>query len=332
MKTAFLNTSDAEQEYIRQNLAHDDLVFLEGDVNEHIESLKTVEILSVFINTPVSAQALEAMPQLKLITTRSTGFDHIDLETAKARGITVTNVPTYGVRTVAEFAFALMLEISRKAGAAYERLRKTGDTDVQYFEGFNLAGKTLGVVGTGNIGKNAARIGVGFDMKVILSDVYPNEAFAKEIGAEYKDLETLVAESDFVTLHVPYMKETHHLINEIVLKKFKKGSYLINTSRGGVVDAEALIGALKNGPLAGAGLDVVEGEEDFRSDSSINKKDAEEMKNTLAAHELLDMEQVVVTPHIAFNTQEAKKEILDATLENVTSFIAGQVKNSVIAK
>ncbi len=312
MKIVFHNVAASEEARIRERLTAHTVTFLHTDTS--LAQLKDAVVLSVFIDTKLTSEMLHALPSLKLIATRSTGFDHIDIKAARECGITVSTVPRYGVRTVAEFSFALILALSRKASAAHVRLRSSHDTDVATFEGFDLYQKTIGVVGTGNIGQNTARIAKGFGMRIMLYDAYPNEAFAAEIGAPYVGLNTLVAESDIVSLHIPYLPSTHHLVNGELLKKFKRGSYLINTARGGVVDTPALLTALKDGTLAGAGLDVVEGEDDYASPH---------------IQELLSMEQVILTPHIAFDSKEANSEILETTLDDISSYIAGTPKNDV---
>lgn len=308
-----------------------ELVFLDTAADKATpDVLRDAEVLSIFVSSRTTAEMLANMPKLKLIVARSMGYDHIDVAAAQGKGIAVSTVPTYGVRTVAEFAFALILALSRKAYAAYDRLKQEGTTDVKHFEGFDLAGKTIGIVGTGNIGKNMVKIAKGFDMKVIASDARQDDAFAKEQGFEYKPLEALVAESDIVSLHVPYLPATHHLINAEILAKFKKGSYLINTARGAVVDTKALVLALKSEQLGGAGLDVVEGERTLFDELSLlsdEHQDINEFQQLVAAHMLLDMPNVVLTPHIAFNSKEAKKEINEVAAKNITSFIAGTPQN-----
>jgi D-lactate dehydrogenase len=254
-----------------------------------------------------------------LIATRSTGFDHIDLAAAKARGITVVNVPSYGENTVAEFAFALILALARRVIDADERVRETGTFSQTDLRGFDLAGKTLGVVGTGRIGAHLIRMAQGFDMKVIGFDAYPNTALAEKLGFPYVSLPELLAASDIVTLHVPYNQQTHHLINTETITHLKKGSYLINTARGAIVETEALIEALKSETLAGAALDVLEEETKLQEGSALSEEN-----NYLIAHP-----RVIVTPHVAFNTLEAVKRILDTTAENIKGFSAGSPINLV---
>lgn len=310
------------------------LTFLDSAITEDTVVPEDTEILSIFIASKVPESLLAKLPQLKYITTRSMGYDHIDVKAARARGIVVASVPSYGVRTVAEFTFALILALSRRVYDAYDRLRSEGTTDVQDFEGFDLAGQTIGIVGTGNIGRNVGRIAKGFGMHVVLYDPHHNHAFAQEIGAHYVELDELVMNSGIVSLHVPYMPATHHLVNEALLAKFKPGAYLINTARGGIVDTKALVLALKEGRLGGAGLDVVEGERDLLDETSLltnEHHDVNQFQALVAAHELLRMPNVILTPHIAFNTKNAKREIVDVTVCNIKDFIDGKPQNVISA-
>lgn len=298
-----------------------------GEVSffNNIEEVEDTEILSVFINSVVTREIIEKLPSLKMIVTRSTGYDHVDIEAAREKGIMVTNVPSYGSRTVAEFTFALILALSRNAYASYDELRTEGKCDcLDHFEGFDLAGKKIGIIGTGAIGSNVAKIAVGFGMNVVAYDVYPDDAASLAIGFEYVSLDELVSESDIVSLHVPYCDDTHHLVNEDLLNKFKNTSYLINTARGEVVDTKALLSAINDKKIAGAGLDVLEGERTLGDELDLldgKLKSIDDFKILLADHQLIDLPNVIVTPHIAFNTIEAKNEIQRVTIKNIESFI-----------
>jgi len=275
------------------------------------------EIAGVFMDSPVSAAVIDGLPDLKFITTLSTGFDHIDLQAAAAKGIPVSSVPAYGEVTVAEFAFALILALSRKIPASRDRVRVEKKFTTDGLTGFDLAGKTLGVVGAGRIGKHAVTMGRGFGMNVIAFDVIHDDAFAAQTGMSYVSLEELLAKSDVITIHCPYMPSTHHLINANNIGLVKKGAYLVNTARGAVVETPALLGALKSGQLAGAGLDVIEGEEDMKKG------------NLGALEEFLAMPNVIVTPHNAFNTNEAFVRILDTTIDNIVAYLQGSPINVV---
>ncbi len=333
MKIVFDAVEKEAEKLFRSELAGHELVFLDKITPESLKAVADAEVLSIFVSSPLSRECLDALPNLKCIAARSTGTDHIDTAGAKSKNIVISSVPVYGARTVAEFAFALILALSRKAYAAYDRLRRDGTTDVKDYEGFDLAGKTIGIVGTGNIGKNVVRIAKGFAMDVCAFDVHPDEIFAKEVGMQYRPLEELVAASDIVSLHVPYIPATHHLITSELLAKFKKGSFLINTARGAIVDTLALARALQSGQLAGAGLDVLEGERELLDETSLLSEehhDIKEFQALTAAHVLIDMPNVIVTPHIAFNTREAKHEINLTTCENIKAFAAGSPKNVVV--
>ena len=292
-----------------------------------------VEVLSVFVDYEVTADVLEMLPNLRLIATRSAGFDHIDMTAAQARGIVVTRVPHYGARTVAEYVFALLFALSRNAYRAYADMqRDAASVDVQSYEGFDLCGKTLGVVGTGAIGKSVCQIARGLGMTVVAYDVYPDQAFAEAEGLTYASLEVVLVQADIVTLHVPSMPATRHLLNAERLALMKPGSYLINTARGEIVDTQALVAALHSGHLAGAGLDVLEGEHELREEIDLlvaGGMPPELWQTLVADHALLDMPNVIVTPHIAFNTVEAKREITDITVGNIQACIAGAPRNIV---
>jgi D-lactate dehydrogenase len=291
-----------------------------------------VDIISNFVSSPLPKEVIGQSPKLKLVATRSTGYDHIDLKACQGRGVLVSNVPTYGENTVAEFAFALLLALSRKMFPAIKQVKEQGLFATAELQGFDLQNKTLGVVGTGHIGTYVVKIAKGFGMNVIGYDPFPKQELAEQYQFTYASLEDLLKQSDVVTLHVPYMPATHHLINKDNIKLCKKGSVLINTARGGLVETAALVGALKTGQLAGAGLDVLEEEGFVKEEIEMlvsGHPNEEQIKTALADHELMYMDNVVITPHNAFNTQEAVKRILDTTVENIKAFAGGKPANLV---
>lgn len=298
------------------------------------EDIKDTTILSPFINSIVNKSVIDSLPNLKYITTRSTGFDHIDTEYAKSKGISTSNVPTYGENTVAEHTFALILSIARNLKKAHFKVSE-GDFLIKGLMGFDLRGKTIGVVGTGHIGLRVIKMAVGFSMNVLAFDPMHNTFLSEVLGFKYVDFETLLKESDIITLHAPYNKRTHHLINENNINLIKRGAVLINTARGSLVDTIALTKALDDGILAGAGLDVLEGEEIILEEKQLllrRKKelyDPQKLQLTLRNCFLLQRENVVFTPHIGFYSKEALKRILDTTIYNVTSFINGTYVNVV---
>lgn len=299
---------------------------------ERPDLFASVEVLMPFIHSAVDREAMEAMPNLRLIATRSTGYDHIDLDEARRREIAVANVPAYGENTVAEHTFALILALSRKVHQAYMRTQR-GDYNLEGLRGFDLYGKTLGVVGAGAIGLHTIRIAKGFGMEVLAYDVNRNQLLAEVLGFRYADLDELLAGSDIVSLHAPATPATHHLINRETLSKMKRGALLINTARGSLVDTEALSWALDEGILAGAGLDVLEGEEFLQhEDELLYQTGAEEELKLIVRHSILQRRpDVVITPHIAFNSEEALRRILDTTAENARSFLAGEPRNLISA-
>ncbi len=332
MKIHYFGSEAWEEGYIRTKLTGAEIVFHEGTLGAFPDLADPdAEGLCIFIDSPIGEPELARFPKLKLIATRSTGYDHIDLAAAKARGISVATVPFYGENTVAEFTFALLLALSRRIIDADERVREDGIFSPAGLRGFDLAGKTIGVVGTGHIGAHVIRMAKGFNMKVVGFDAFPNAELAHTLDFPYLSLEELLATSDIVTIHVPYNEHTHHLINAKNISSFKKGSYLINTARGAVVETAALVEALKSGIVAGAGLDVLE-EENGLADEAVflsTKPEDEKVRTVVADHYLIDHPRVIVTPHAAFNTMEAIQRILDTTTENILSFEKGVPSNIV---
>jgi len=338
MKIAFLQTKDWEEEYIREKIKIlpdvVELDFFKEPIDEiDINKLKPYTVISPFIHSPFTADLINQLPELKFIPTRSTGFDHIDLVATATKNIIVSNVPSYGVNTVAEQAFALLLAVSRKIIESVDRTKRS-DFDRDGLQGFDLAGKIIGVIGTGQIGYHVVKIAYGFGMKIIAYDPYPNDQITKEFGVEYMDLDELLSQSDVITLHVPYMPTTHHIINKDNIKQMKKGAILINTARGALVDNEALLDALQDGTLVGAGLDVIEGEEMIEDEMELldKKITKDNIKTLLEDHVLLTMDNVIVTPHNAFNTREALMRIIDTTIENIANWQKGEFSNVVKKK
>lgn len=336
MKIAYFSHEAWEEEYVKNKLPEDEVVMVspENGVQEVFADTE-VEAVSIFVHNAFGPAEMDRLPKLKYVATRSTGFDHIDLAEAKKRGIVVSNVPSYGVNTVAEFAFALLLALSRRICEANDRVSKEGSYSQKGLQGFDLAGKTIGIVGMGHIGVYVARIAKGFGMNVLVFDVHPDTALAAEIGFSYTELDELLSRSDVVTLHVPYNPHTHHLMNAERFAKMKRGAVLINTARGAVVETAALVTALENGTLGGAGLDVVEEEDDMLDEMKIFKNaapDAKEAVTILENRYLMQHPRVIVTPHIAFDTKEAVERILETTIENLRAFSAGTPINLVAEK
>lgn len=286
------------------------------------------EILAVFVESPLTSKIIEQLPHLKMIATMSTGFDHIDLATAKKHNIPVCNVPTYGENTVAEHTMALILGLTRKLFPSVKRV-KEGLYDFHGLRGVDLKNKTLGVVGTGHIGAHVIKMAKGFEMNVVAYDAFPNKDLADKLGFTYLTLNKLLAQSDIITLHTPLLKTTHHLINQKNIKKIKKGAYLINTARGALIDPEALVWALQHDQIAGAGLDVLEDENLIQNHEELVGYTQREIKTTLLNNIIIDHPNTIVTPHNAFNSTEALERIIDTTIENIKSFIDGKTINQI---
>ncbi len=330
-KIAFFELEKWEEDYIKANLKNVQLKFFKNDLNErNVKKIKNFDAIAIFIYSQITKRILDQLPNLKLITTMSTGYDHIDLEECKKRGITVCNVPTYGENTVAEHTFALILTLSRKIIESVNRTRR-GDFSLKGLRGFDLKGKTIGIVGCGNIGRHVARIAKGFKMKILVYDVCKDMKFAKQIGFKYVDLNILLKKSDIITLHVPLLPATKHMINKDNIKLIKKGAILINTARGGVVDTTALIKALDKGILSAAALDVLEEEELIKEEKQLLSKKfpMERQRKVIEEHILIAKDNVIITPHNAFNSKEALLRILDTTIANIKGFLKNRKVNVV---
>ncbi|MFV1917560.1 MAG: NAD(P)-dependent oxidoreductase [Patescibacteria group bacterium] len=331
MKIGFFGIEGWEEEIVSKRLKGHELVFSSGKIDErNLPKENDFEILSIFINSEMGAKEIEHFPNLKFIAARSTGFDHIDAKAAKKAGVLVSNVPGYGENTVAEFTFGLILSLARKIYPAIDRIKESGSFSLKGLRGMELKGKTIGIVGTGRIGKQVAQIAKGFEMNILANDPYPDKEFQEKMRVEYVPLKELLGRSDVITLHTPHNKDTHHLINKKNIKDIKKGAFFVNTARGAVVETEALVEALQKNILSGAALDVLEEEGEIKDELSFLASahpQEEVLKNVLYNHVLMDMPNVLITPHNAFNSEEALREILETTLENIEAFMDGKPIN-----
>ncbi|MGY2288396.1 2-hydroxyacid dehydrogenase [Pseudomonas sp. SDO528_S397] len=282
------------------------------------------EVVCAFINDDLSAPVLERLARggTRLIALRSAGYNHVDLPAAKRLGLTVVRVPAYSPHAVAEHAVALILALNRRLHRACNRTRD-GDFSLHGLTGFDLVGKTVGVVGTGQIGATFAKIMTGFGCTVLAYDPYPNP-HVEALGARYVSLAHLLAQAQIISLHCPLTTDSKHLINAHTLADLQPGAMLINTGRGGLVDTPALIEALKSGQLGYLGLDVYEEEAQlfFEDRSDLPLQD-----DVLAR--LLTFPNVIVTAHQAFLTREALAAIARTTLDNIAAWAAGEVQNPV---
>lgn len=280
-----------------------------------IEKAKNVDALVPLLSDKIDAEVFDAAPKLKIVAQLAVGFDNINVQEATKRGIYVTNTPEVLTDTTADFAWALLMAVARRVVEA-DRYVRTGRWEVSWHPSM-LAGRdvydsTIGVVGAGRIGYAVAKRAKGFNMKILYYDVIPRPEMEKDLGAKRVDLDTLFREADFVSVHVPLMKETHHLVNAEKLKLMKKTAYLINNSRGPVVDEKALYAALKEGRIAGVGLDVFEQEP------------------TPVDNPLLKLDNVVVAPHISSASIETRAKMSEMVADNLVAFFEGRKPPNLI--
>ena len=274
-----------------------------------IEKAKDVDALATLLSDKIDAEVFDAAPKLKMIAQLAVGFDNVDVQEATKRGIYVSNTPEVLTDTTADFAWALLMTLARRVVEADKYVR-TGKWKVGWhpamLQGRDVYGATIGIVGAGRIGYAVAKRATGFSMKILFYDVIPRPEMEKDFGAKKVDLDTLLKQSDFVSIHVPLMKETHHLINAEKLRLMKKTAYLINNSRGPVVDEKALYDALNEGRIAGAGLDVFEQEP------------------TPLDNPLLKLDNVVVAPHISSASYETRSKMAEMVADNLIAFFEGK--------
>lgn len=275
--------------------------------DEIIKKHKNAKVLCVFIYTKISRKIIENLPNLKFIMTRSVGYDHIDLAAANEKNIPVCNVPDYGSHVIAEHVFALLLSSIRCVKEGDDRMEQCF-FDFHGLRGIALKGKKLGIIGTGKIGRNVARIAsLGFLMEVIAYDPHSDEEAARENHFHYVDLEKIWKESDFITLHVPLLKNTKHIINKQTIAKMKDGVVLVNTARGGLIDTKSLVAGIKSNKISHAALDVLEHE-----------------KNIADNEELIHLPRVITTPHIAFYADDSMRRMYDEAICSIQRFLNGE--------
>lgn len=302
-----------------------------NDLSPLKEEYKDADIISVFTNSRVDEKVLKQFEKLKLIALRSVGFNHIDIDYCEKEGIQVENTPNYGNKSVAEFAFALLLDVCRKVTRSYIEYKEM-NVKTQTLIGQELGGKTIGIVGLGAIGGEFARLAYGFDMNILGVDRTPKCELTEKYNVRFTDFDTLLEQSDFISLHAPLTKDNYHMFNEESFKKMKPSSIIINTARGELIDTGALYNALNKKEIAGAGLDVLESEETISDPDyliDINRLNDCALKQTILNTRLQQFTNVIITPHIAYNTKEAIHRILETTMSNIGAFLDGHIQNSV---
>ncbi len=341
MKIVFFDVDRITRHYLSQNqICNGNVVLLEESMEnispEQYEQIKDAEVISVFVHTALRMNnlSLDRYPHLKLIATRSTGYDHIDLDYCQKRGIAVVHVPKYGESTVAEFAFGALLALNRHILQARTDM-KNNFVRMNEYIGFDLYGHTIGIIGTGSIGRHMAKLAKGFGMEILAYDPYPNDEIHRIFGLKYVSLDKLYEKADIISLHAPATKENYHMLNDTAFQKMKKGVIIVNTARGSLIDPEALYRAIVSHKVGGAALDVLENEDFIIHDDIILKSQdipKEFAMNTIVNARLMQLKNVLITPHIAFNSIDAVHRILNTTLDNINAFCRGRVKNSVLAK
>ncbi len=331
MKTILFNVEQNEVETYKQ-LLNDEVECHIEPLNEQSTNLaQSAEVISVFVTSKITSAMLAKLPNLKYIVCRSTGYDNVDIKAAKEHNVVVCNVPNYGEHTVAEYTFTLLLSLTRKLQDSIGQVQ-LGQIDHTKLVGTDLAGSTLGVIGAGRIGQRVIKIAKGFEMNVVAYDPFEKPEVAKQLGFEYVELDELLSQSDVVTLHVPAVKENEKLINKDALSKFKDNAILINTARGDLVDNVALIDALQNSKLAGAGLDVLDGEAMIDLDHELALLKQTSLKDLRLSAELDILEKmpnVILTPHNAYNTHQALQRIRKSTAETILGFQDSKIQNQV---
>ena len=320
MKILFYDTKSYDREFFEKLLPSYpgiEIKFIEANIHEETASLaKGYEAICAFVNADLGAPVIEELHQqgVKLILMRCAGYNNVDLKTAHKYGMKVLRVPGYSPEAVAEHAMALALTANRHTHKAYIKCRENNFT-LSGLMGVNLYKKTAGIIGTGKIGQAMARICKGFGMRVIAYDLFPNKNLD---FLEYVSLDELLATSDLISLHCPLTAETYHMINADTIKMMRGSAILVNTSRGGLIDTDALIDALRHRKFAGVGLDVYEDE-----DEQVFEDFSDDVLQNEVVPILLSFPNVVVTSHQAFFTRTALQSIAITTMENARAFARG---------
>ena len=330
MKVAVFGTQFYEREYFNKyNIGNNhELVFFEESLSAETAHLaKGFKAVCVFVTDTIDKKCIEKLAKIgiKLIDLRSAGYNNIDLESARENDIKVLRVPDYSPQAVAEHAVALILTLDRKTHKAYDQVCKN-NFSLQYLMGFNLFGKTIGIVGTGKIGRAFCAIMLSFGCKIIAFDIKENEDLKRK-GVLYKTFDELLSESDIISIHCPLTPKTNHLFDKKAFNKLKKGAMIINTSRGAIINTKDVIRALKSEQIGYLGIDVYEKEINlFFKDQSQTIIQDDDFERLISFH------NVLITPHQAFYTKEALIEISKITIKNFTDFeenvpLTNEVKN-----
>lgn len=289
------------------------------------------QVISCFTTSRISQDVLEKFKNLELIALRSVGFNHIDIDYCKKNNIFVENTPNYGNMTVAEFALALLLDVTRKVTYSANNL-KNSIVDAKCTIGIEIFGKTIGIVGLGAIGSEMARLAHGIGLKILGYDLVEKEDLKEKYHVQYTDFETLIKNSDFISLHSPLTRDNFHMFNKDVFDMMRPNSIIVNTARGELIDTQALYNSLSEKKIAGAGLDVLESEDtltDVEYLVDVGRMSPQALQKTVLNNRLMKLDNVIVTPHIAYDTNEAINRILNTAISNINAFIEGKIQNNV---
>ncbi len=336
MKMLMFDFRDSEKEYFDINIPNDlEIDFIPEPLDEDTvltdEQKNETVILSVFINSNLTPEVLSQFKNLQIIATRSTGYNHINLEYCRNNNIAVINAPYYGKTSVAQYTIGMILMLTRNVLLAANDI-KNRHIDYQKYEGVNLSGLTLGVIGTGSIGGAVCKLANKFDMKIYAHDIKINDEIKDFV--EYVDFNELISKSDIITLHIPYILEFYHMLSDKEFKQMKDGVYIINTSRGELIDTGALYENIRNGKIKGAALDVLECEYiNYEQDEITNVvKTASEtcLENVIITDKLMQFDNVIITPHIAYNTKESVINILNSIFTSIKNHFNGEHTNRII--
>ena len=322
VKVAFFDTKSYDESSfnkVNQKYGYD-IKYFKGHLNiNNVALTKGMDVACIFVNAVADAPVIDELVAngVKLIALRCAGYNNVDLNATRDR-IKVVRVPAYSPYAVAEHTLALMLTLNRKTHRAYNRTRE-GNFALSGLMGFDMYGKTAGIIGTGKIAKILIKTLRSMGMEILAYDLFPDNDFAAREGIKYVSLDELYANSDIISLHCPLTKETEYIINDEAIAKMKNGVMMINTGRGKLIDTQALIKGLKSKKIGSAGLDVYEEESEYFFEDRSNRV----MDDDVLAR-LLSFNNVVVTSHQAFFTQEAIENIAETTLKNIQDFIEGR--------
>ena len=322
MRIYFFSAQKYDREFMERTNGHHgfELAFTESPLNADTARLANgAEVICAFVNDTLDAPCLQALADagVRIVAMRCAGFNNVDVPEAKRLGMSVVTVPAYSPEAVAEHTLALILTLNRNTHRAYARVRE-GDFNLKGLLGFNLNGRTVGLVGTGRIGVATARVLSGLGVQLLGFDVYKNPAF-QALGGRYVELDDLYAQSDIISLHCPLTDANHYMINAQSIARMKDGVMVVNTSRGGLIDTEAVIEALKSKKVGHLALDVYEQESDIFFRDLSDEILADDMLSRL-----LTFPNVLITGHQGFFTEEAMTQIAEVTLANVAAVAGGE--------